>query len=166
MASLEAAQEYLETLRKRYPDATHHCFAWRIGRPPVERAADAGEPAGTAGAPMLQILRGAELTDVVAVVVRWFGGTKLGKGLVRAYGGAVREALAGLPTREVLERVGLRIVTSYELLGAVKRLLHPEIVLAAERYGERVELELEVVPDAREAFEAQLAELQLTADPT
>ena len=117
---------------------------------------------------MLQILRGAELTDVVAVVVRWFGGTKLGKGgLVRAYGGAVREALAGLPTREVLERVRLRVVTSYELLGAVKRLLHPpEIVLAAERYGERVELELEVVPDAREAFEAQLAELQLTADPT
>jgi len=116
---------------------------------------------------MLQILRGEGLTDVVAVVVRWFGGTKLGKGgLVRAYGGAVREALVGLPVREVLERVRLRVETPYERLGAVKRLLRPpEVVLAGERYGEGVELEIEVVPDAREAFEAQLAELQLTADP-
>lgn len=115
---------------------------------------------------MLQVLRGANLTDVVAVVVRWFGGTKLGKGgLVRAYGGAVREALSGLAVHEVLERVRLRVETPYERIGAVKRLLRPpEIVLAAERYGERVELELDVVPDAREALEAELAELGLAPD--
>ncbi len=164
-ASAEAAQAYLEMLRKRHPDATHHCFAWRIGRPPVERAADAGEPAGTAAAPMLQVLRGAELTDVVAVVVRWFGGTKLGKGgLARAYGGVVRQALEDLPVQRVLERVRLAVETPYERLGAVKRLLRPpEIVLVAERYGERVDLELEVVPAERAGVEAALAELALAA---
>ena len=78
-----------DAARASFPDATHHCFAWRLGWPPAERAADAGEPAGTAGQPILRALRGAGLTDVVVVVVRWFGGTKLGKGgLARAYAGA------------------------------------------------------------------------------
>ena len=73
-----------------YPTPPHHCWAWRLGAPPRERSSDAGEPAGTAGVPMLQVLRGAGLSDVLAVVVRWFGGTKLGKGgLARAYAAAV-----------------------------------------------------------------------------
>lgn len=116
---------------------------------------------------MLQVLRGAELTDVVAVVVRWFGGTKLGKGgLARAYGGAVREAISALPVARVLERVRLAVETPYDRLGAIKRLLRPpEVVLAAERYGERVELEIEVVPEERESLEAALAELALTPRP-
>jgi len=164
-ASVEAAAAYVEALRRRYPDATHHCFAWRIGAPAAERAADAGEPAGTAGAPMLAVLRGAGLSDVVAVVVRWFGGTKLGKGgLVRAYGGAVRLALESLATREVLERVRLALSLPYDKLGAVKRLLQPPAVeLAAERYGAAVELELEVTPEARPALAAALADLALAA---
>lgn len=164
-ATAEAAAAYLEALRKRHPDATHCCFAWRVGRPPAERASDAGEPSGTAGAPMLAVLRGAALTDVVAVVVRWFGGTKLGKGgLVRAYGGAVREALAALPTVEVLVRDRLALALPYERLGAVKRLLSPPAVeLVGERYGEAVELELEVTAEARPALEAALADLGLAA---
>ena len=164
-ASAEAAARYVEALRKRHPDATHHCFAWRLGAPAAERAADAGEPAGTAGAPMLAILRGAGLSDVVAVVVRWFGGTKLGKGgLVRAYGGALRLALDALPTREVLRRQRLAVTLPYEKIGAVKRLLQPPAVeLAAERYGEAVELELEVTPEAQPALLAALADLALAA---
>jgi len=164
-ASVEAAAAYVEALRRKHPDATHHCFAWRIGRPAAERAADAGEPGGTAGAPMLAVLRGAGLTNVVAVVVRWFGGTKLGKGgLVRAYGGAVRLALDGLATVEVLARDRLLVALPYEKLGAVKRLLQPPAVeLAAERYGEAVELEVEVTREARAAFAAALADLALGA---
>jgi len=96
-----AARAALGTLEREFPDATHHCWAWRLGSPARERSSDAGEPAGTAGIPMLQVLRGAGLSDVLAVVVRWFGGTKLGKGgLARAYAAAAREALAALPVLE------------------------------------------------------------------
>ena len=75
-----AAKAFLARLQKELPDATHHCWAWRLGAPPRERGADAGEPAGTAGVPILQVLRGAGLSDAMAVVARWFGGIKLGKG--------------------------------------------------------------------------------------
>ena len=94
-----AAGAVLDELRGTYRDATHLCWAWRLGAPPRERSADAGEPHGTAGEPMLQVLRGAELSDVVAAVARWFGGVKLGKGgLARAYSGALQAALADLPS--------------------------------------------------------------------
>ena len=79
------AREELRQLERRYPDATHHCWAWRLGWPSRERSSDAGEPHGTAGEPILRVLRGAGLSNTLAVVVRWFGGVKLGKGgLVRA----------------------------------------------------------------------------------
>ena len=88
-----AARAVVERLRKQHWDAGHHCSAFVLGPPPspVERSSDDGEPAGTAGAPMLDVLRGAGVSDVVAVVTRWFGGTLLGAGgLVRAYGDAGR----------------------------------------------------------------------------
>lgn len=173
----EAAQEFLEAIRRRYGDATHHCFAWRVGWPPAERSSDAGEPSGTAGPPMLAALRGAQVTDVVAVVVRWFGGTKLGKGgLVRAYGGAVRDALARLPVRVERERVRVLALCPPARAGLVRRLLRPDAVeLVAERWvedeggqgdqpgGERVEIELAVAPDRREALLADLADLGVEA---
>lgn len=96
-----AARAVVEGLRRRHWDAGHHCSAYVLGPPPspVERSSDDGEPAGTAGAPMLEVLRGHRLSDVVAVVTRWFGGTLLGAGgLVRAYGDAVRAGLEGAGT--------------------------------------------------------------------
>lgn len=97
-----AAREVVTAQRKAYPDARHHCSAFVIdqqaespGATPIVRSSDDGEPSGTAGTPMLDQLQGAGLSDVVAVVVRWFGGTKLGTGgLVRAYGNAVSAAIA------------------------------------------------------------------------
>jgi uncharacterized YigZ family protein len=160
-ADVAAAEAFVEALRKRYPDATHHCFAWRVGEPPVERSSDDGEPGGTAGAPMLQALRTAELADVVAVVVRWFGGTKLGKGgLVRAYGGAVRAALERLPVALERRRVRFVVELPFERIGAVRRLIRPpEVELASERWGERVELELAVVDERASALADALAGL-------
>src|SRR5262245_17971981 len=109
-------------MRAAHPDATHHCFAWRIGWPPAERAGDDGEPAGTAGRPILRALAGAGVTDVVAVVVRWFGGTKLGKGgLARAYAGATVAALAELPTRAERPASELEVEVAHAQVGAVKR---------------------------------------------
>ncbi|QMU77506.1 YigZ family protein [Streptacidiphilus sp. PB12-B1b] len=89
------AQAFIASVRKRYWDARHNCTAYVIGdQPRRERSNDDAEPAGTAGAPMLEVIRRRGLTDTVAVVTRYFGGVLLGAGgLVRAYGGAVSAAL-------------------------------------------------------------------------
>jgi uncharacterized YigZ family protein len=98
--SEESARALVAALRKEHWDARHHCSAFVLGPDSaLQRSSDDGEPAGTAGAPMLEVLRGAGVSDVAAVVTRWFGGTLLGAGgLVRAYGDAVRAALADAGT--------------------------------------------------------------------
>jgi uncharacterized YigZ family protein len=157
----DAARAALDRLTREYPDATHHCWAWRLGSPPRERSSDAGEPSGTAGVPILQVLRGSGLSDVLAVVIRWFGGTKLGKGgLARAYAAAAREALAVLPTVLRVPTVRVTLEIPYERVGAVKRLIHPPAVeLEAEEYGERARLVLAVHEERREALRQALADL-------
>ena len=162
----EAAWARLEEVRRRFPDATHHCWAWRLGPAGLERASDDGEPAGTAGMPILRVLRGAELSDVLAVVVRWFGGTKLGKGgLARAYAAAVKEALAGLAITERHPTVYLTLTLPYERLGAVKRLIHPPALeIRGEEYGSAVTLRLEVHTAAVPGLKQTLADLGLTPE--
>lgn len=163
-ADEEQARARLAELERLYPDATHHCWAWRLGSPPRERASDAGEPAGTAGVPILQVLRGAGLADVLAVVVRWFGGTKLGKGgLARAYAAAAREALQDLPvaTRVPVVRLALRV--PYERVGAVKRLIHPpEVELEEEEYGQEARLVLVVHEERQGTLREALADLGIS----
>lgn len=124
--SVDDAGRLLAAIRRRYHDATHHCWALRLAGPgePEERCDDAGEPSGTAGAPILSTLRHAGLLDTLCVVTRYFGGTKLGTGgLARAYAEAARRALEAAPRREVwrTERVLLRC--EYERLGAVEAAL-------------------------------------------
>ena len=99
--------EVLTSLRKRDFDATHHCSAWREGIPVSAFGADDdGEPSGTAGRPMLAVLEGAQATDLIAVCIRWYGGTKLGTGgLVRAYTEGVQGALAEADTLGLWEEV-------------------------------------------------------------
>jgi uncharacterized YigZ family protein len=164
-ASEAGARAVLEEVAAAHPDATHHCWAWRLGSLPAERSSDAGEPAGTAGVPILQVLRGAGLSDVMAVVVRWFGGTKLGKGgLARAYAGATREAVAALATVVRAPTATLVVELPYDRLGALKRLVHPpRIEILDERYGASVRLVLSVFEAERAAFEEALADLGLEA---
>lgn len=160
-ADEEGAKARLAALEREFPEATHHCWAWRLGDPPRERSSDAGEPTGTAGVPILQVLRGAGLSDVLAVVVRWFGGTKLGKGgLARAYAAAAREALPRLPVVLRVPTVRLALRIPYEKVGAVKRLLHPpEVELEAEEYGEDARLVLAVHEGRMEALREAIADL-------
>jgi len=163
VSSQDEVEAALAALRREFPDATHHCYAWRLGWPAAERAADAGEPGGTAGMPILQVLRGAGLSDALLVVVRWFGGTKLGKGgLARAYAAAAREALAGLPTAARVAREEIEVSVPLERVGAVKRLLRPPAIeLLAEEYGERARLRLGVERPQLAALRERLAELGL-----
>jgi uncharacterized YigZ family protein len=109
-ATEQQAQDFIRRIRKEHPTAAHNCFAYVIGADGgVQKASDDGEPGGTAGAPMLQMLLRRDLRYVVAVVTRYFGGVKLGAGgLIRAYGGAVGEALDALGT---IARRRFRLVT-------------------------------------------------------
>lgn len=99
--------QVLDSRRKRDFDATHHCSAWREGVPVAAFGADDdGEPSGTAGRPMLAVLEGAQATDLIAVCIRWYGGTKLGTGgLVRAYTEGVQGALAAADAQDAWEEV-------------------------------------------------------------
>ncbi|MEQ6917123.1 IMPACT family protein [Halomonas aquatica] len=110
----EAAFEVMLTgARHRHPNASHHCSAWIAGPPGEQNAigfSDDGEPGGTAGRPMFQVLDGSALGQVGCVVTRYFGGTKLGTGgLARAYSRAVAQALEAVPRRELVEREPLRL---------------------------------------------------------
>ena len=102
--SRESAMAFLDQARKDYPDARHHCWAYLIGSPaqPVTMAmSDDGEPSGTAGKPMLNVLQHKDVGDIMVVIIRYFGGIKLGAGgLVRAYSAATQQAIDELETKE------------------------------------------------------------------
>ena len=135
--SVEAARALISEVSEEFRDANHNCWAYVIG-PPGDTSrvgmSDAGEPHGTAGRPMLNVLLGSGVGDVVAVVTRYFGGTKLGKGgLVRAYSGGVKAALDVLDTRELVQTVTLRVAIAY---GSVSSLKHSLPQFEAEVTGE------------------------------
>lgn len=118
-----AARSCIERTRKKYPDARHHCWAWVLPDG-AYRWSDDGEPGGTAGAPMLEVLRGADVYGVVCVVTRYFGGTLLGSGgLVRAYSKAAALALADAGTEEDPETAELTMTCRWESLDRVHRLI-------------------------------------------
>lgn len=146
----EAARTVVEAARKQHWDARHHCSAFVLGPDGgISRSSDDGEPSGTAGAPMLEVLRGREVSDVVAVVTRWFGGVLLGAGgLVRAYGDAVR---AGLDEAGVRRRV---LMSCFDLAAShadaarwEADLRARDVVVLGADYAERVVLHL-AVPSA------------------
>jgi uncharacterized YigZ family protein len=158
-----AARAVVDGLRAKHWDARHHCSAFVLGPPPspVERSSDDGEPAGTAGAPMLEVLRGHAVSDVVAVVTRWFGGTLLGAGgLVRAYGDAVR---AGLEVTGTLRRSLVREHTldlDHADAGRVESELRARGVAVLDAsYGAHVTLRLGVPPAGEDRLRALVAEL-------
>jgi uncharacterized YigZ family protein len=133
VAAVDEIEERLTAIRREYHDATHVCYAYRCRAEPgiIARADDAGEPGGSAGTPILQQLEAADLVDVLAVVVRYFGGIKLGVGgLVRAYGAVTAAALAEASTVERLLEVTLRLRFPIEVNAAVMRTIH--------RHGARV----------------------------
>lgn len=160
----EAAHHVLQTLRDAHPDATHHCWAFVAG-PPGSTASigmsDDGEPHGTAGRPMLTTLLHSGVGEIVAVSVRWYGGTKLGTGgLSRAYAGGVKAALDVLVVESRVERARVEIVVGYPHVDGLQRLLDEMDGLQVdERYGGDVRYVVDL-PEVRwAAFERALADL-------
>ena len=148
----EEALAFIEEMRKKYWDATHNCFAFVAGeRREWVRAADDGEPSGTAGRPMLDVLLGEDLYNTAVVVTRYFGGTLLGTGgLVRAYSRAVQEALKSCVILEKRHGVRLEIRGDYTDLGKIQYILgQRKIPLLGSEYTDRVLLEV-ILPKAEE----------------
>lgn len=157
-----AARAVVDRLRHEHHDARHHCSAFVLGPDgSVQRSHDDGEPSGTAGAPMLEVLRGAEVSDVVAVVTRWFGGTLLGAGgLVRAYGDAVRAGLdaAGTQRRTLVHELLLEV--DHADAGRVESELRTRGVAVLDTdYAGAVTLRLGVPPDGVRRLHGLVAEL-------
>jgi uncharacterized YigZ family protein len=125
--SLEQMKEKLKALQVLHPQANHHCYAYLAGRANDSRYygfSDDGEPSGTAGRPMLSALQGANIGEVCAIVVRYFGGTKLGTGgLQRAYGGSVRQALILLTSKTKIPMVHKTLTCQYSQVNDVLHLL-------------------------------------------
>lgn len=134
----EAAEERINSVRVEHGDATHNVFAWQIGVERVsQRFSDDGEPSGTAGRPVLEVIKNNQLTNVLVVVTRYFGGIKLGAGgLVRAYSQTAQKGLdkSGIVTKGLHQLYSLTIEYSY--LGPVQRELESAAILLETNYGQ------------------------------
>ena len=160
----DEARAFIDSARDRFPDARHHCSAYIYhvdGSNPVERSSDDGEPSGTAGKPMLDVLKGSGLLDICAVVVRYFGGIKLGAGgLVHAYGGAVSETMEQVTavTRALRELYTLEV--SHADAGRLEAdLRNRGVDIVDTAYGQAVMFTVSVAPGGEDELTATLAAL-------
>lgn len=161
--TVEAARQFISTIRQEFPDASHHVYAFCIGygNSVTEGMSDDGEPSGTSGPPTLAILRGADLGDVVLVTTRYFGGIKLGTGgLVRAYSEAARTALASIQTELKAPKVQFGIDMPYTLYEPVRKLVEQycgtidDVIFSGD-----VSLIATLLAQDMDAFQAELTDL-------
>ncbi|MEU6018560.1 YigZ family protein [Streptomyces sp. NPDC047515] len=160
-ATEQEAQDFVARVRREHPTATHNCFAYVIGADAsVQKASDDGEPGGTAGVPMLQMLTRREMRYVVAVVTRYYGGVKLGAGgLIRAYGGVVGEALdeLGTVTRRRYRLASINV--GHQRAGKLENDLRATGRTVREvRYAEAVVIEIGLPEADVESFRGWLAD--------
>ncbi|WP_079527237.1 YigZ family protein [Halobacillus hunanensis] len=158
----DEAQSFIESMKKQYKDATHNCSAYMIGEHDlIQKANDDGEPSGTAGVPMLEVLKKMGLKDTAVVVTRYFGGTKLGAGgLIRAYSSTTSEAIkaTGVVKRELMQT--MKVSIDYTLLGKVENeIRHSTYHLDEIHYLEKVEIDVKVETNQTTAFETWITNL-------
>lgn len=159
--SEEEALEYISNVRKKHYNARHNCFAYVLGeKNETERCSDDGEPSGTAGRPMLDVLTGQGLHDVLVVVTRYFGGTLLGTGgLVRAYSAAVKAGLENCVIQEKIRGYHVKVQTDYNNIGKLQHIAAGmEIREEQSEYGEKVMLTYEVPAEKVSDFEREITE--------
>ena len=155
------ALEYLSSVKSKYPDATHHVYAYIIDENNIFRYTDDGEPSGTAGMPVLDTIRKEGLVDVLVVVTRYFGGTLLGTGgLVHAYGASARE---GLKTSEIITRCLCNIISvtvDYSLSGKIQyEIASQNYILDDTVYDENVTFFICCTPDKTEKLIRDITDL-------
>lgn len=159
--SVEEAQEFIEAVKKKYWDARHNCSAFSIGETnPLTRCSDDGEPGGTAGKPILEVIQGSGICNIVIVVTRYFGGILLGTGgLVRAYTDAAK---AGLENSVIIEKVpGIRVKidTEYTDLGKIQYILaQNQVTVENTEYTDKVEIQALFPEEEKETLKKVLTE--------
>ena len=161
VSSEEEAVAFIDEMKKKYYDARHNCSAFVIGsKGQLTRSSDDGEPSGTAGRPMLEVLIGSEIKNIAVVVTRYFGGTLLGTGgLVRAYSSAVKEALSKCETVRQQYGVKLKIKTDYNGIGKIQYILGSKgIEIRDSVYGADVEMMIIVPIDEYDRLCKELTE--------
>lgn len=136
-ADVERARDFISEIKEKYSDAGHNCWAYVAGDPADSQVlgfSDDGEPNGTAGKPMLNVLMGSEIGEITAVVTRYFGGIKLGTGgLARAYGGSVNQALGELVTAEKITEIIVEGVSEYSHQDLIDHILKGYNILALDK---------------------------------
>ncbi|GIV54579.1 MAG: hypothetical protein KatS3mg039_1097 [Candidatus Kapaibacterium sp.] len=160
VASKEDALIHLERVRQLFPGATHYCYAYRLGADGLDfRTWDDGEPKGSAGKPILFVIQKYRLSDVLVVVTRYFGGTKLGLArLARAYAHATEMALSGAERVAVVRYVRVRVFCGYPDVDAVVRILDRHALDFDAEYRDAVEFSARIREDALEHFARDLAD--------
>lgn len=156
------AAAFIEEMKKRYYDARHNCSAFVIGsRGEMTRCSDDGEPSGTAGRPMLEVLLGSEIRNVAAVVTRYFGGTLLGTGgLVRAYTQALQEALKNCPTAMMKYGKRIQVDTDYNGIGKILYFMGQQgLSQESSEYTDKVSITVLVPGEQAEHFCKEVIEL-------
>ncbi len=154
------AQQRLEEIRKQHWDATHNCFAYSIGeRGSIARYSDDGEPGGTAGLPMMEVLRQKNVTNVLCVVTRYFGGVLLGAGgLVRAYSRAASEAVEAAGIVSMRPCICYKVVLDYSRWGVLEGLLRSQGNLQDVEFTDCITAAVMIEAERAEAFEKLVTE--------
>lgn len=157
----EEAQAFIGRINKEFWDATHNCTAYALGpKQEQQRSSDNGEPSGTAGKPMLEVLKKTGITNVAVVVTRYFGGIKLGAGgLIRAYSHSVAETLRLAPKALHTTRTQLQATIDYSLYGAVERFLQDKKLHYEANFGEHVTVIILVPPTDVENIQKELQDM-------
>lgn len=157
----EEAEQFIASIRKKHYDARHNCFAYSIGtKQPVLRFSDDGEPQGTAGKPILDVIHKSGISNLCVVVTRYFGGTLLGTGgLVRAYTEAAKRAVENGGAKEMRRLMRCAISTNYSDMGKIQYILNAEnITVLDTSYGEQVVILADIPYDDREKLQKNIIE--------
>jgi uncharacterized YigZ family protein len=159
--SKEEAEKILQNVRTKYYDATHHCFAYKIGKDGLNfRYSDDGEPNGTAGKQIFQAINHFELSDILVIVIRYFGGTKLGVGpLARAYYDSAFNTLSNIQIKNIYLTSSFEIICDYNSISFIKKLLEEYSIEWKEEYLENVKFTAKIIQSAVQEFEKQVIEL-------
>lgn len=149
------AKAFIDEIKTKHKDATHNCSAYTVGpEMNIQKANDYGEPSGTAGIPMLEILKKQEIHNVCVVVTRYFGGIKLGAGgLIRAYSGAVRDVIYDIGRVELREAIPVTVTLDYDQTGKFEyELASTTFLLREQFYTDKVSYQIDVVKNEYDAF--------------
>ena len=159
----DEAREYINSVKKEHPFATHNCYAYVAERGAIARFSDDGEPQGTAGMPMLEVLKNRGLSDTLVVITRYFGGIKLGAGgLVRAYSSTAAAALDEAGVEELRPSNVIKVVVAYDKYSAFLKFCEKRTIITTDTaYGENVEITVAVPTEDAAEFKEKLTDFMV-----